>query len=554
MLDTNDSENSIQGTEVNHIVLDIHANNNLELIWNKNDGNIHYVERTSLTKSSSNPSSSDGQDKHMMQLALKDAVRWCHGVKAIEVWNYMENGRLSQVEFGSWVDPVYFMNDDPDISDALKALYDPNSKDFKKAHVDSYAPGEGLPGVIWATTGGGVITQTRSNNDSPFPQTLTPGQSPNFLTSMIALSKTLTSSNVITWRNVKGLAEDPDQPPNYRLSMIAKAGFHCAAGVPFHTHDVQGIVIYMTRKSISNAKLLSELNEKYILMSAEHIGHVVTLNHLRNPRSESGPLFKENEQVRPNDHISHPNKAQSPLQNSEEPTWKHIVKNAIVNTSDEMKLFGKHWSHKMHGGNILPGPGLPWNVSIFVVIAAFITVFTMFAINDQIVQRFGPAMRLRFEPGQIASATVMVYVLTGSPAAQPRSILLGRLLSFVVGICFGYIPITGRHGTILRWTRTAGAVSVSTALMGKFGIAHPPGGGLALIAMIYKWDEIKTYQKIGILILQDCIFVILASVLINTYTSMNYPIYWGHLPNKISSAVRGCFKRITGKADEKKTK
>ena len=475
-----------------------------------------------------------GMYKSMMNSALTDAGRCCHGVKAIEVWTYnAKKNSFSQAKFGTWVDHEYFMNNNLNIVSALKALYDPNST------ASSCTIREGLPGALWAATGGKTI----SISGSKF---------------VASIANAVAYSNKITWADV-GVIEKNSHPPNPRLSLMTKAGFHCAAGVPFNTQGVRGIVIYMAHIKASKSMLTSEENEKYLLCSGLHIGSIMALHQMRVPlaqqrHAEMRQIFEKCRRLL---------RAVKCFSMSAVPRKKSILqkltctdafKRKVFNAGDAIKLFFDRWAQKMHGGNVLPGPGSPWDVSIFVVIAAFITVFIMMAINEQIVHRFGSD--LSFEHSQIASVTTMAYIVTASPAAQPHSIILGRSLSMLVGMCFSHIIPVGQFESYINWARAAGAVSVSTALMGKFGIAHPPGGSLALlfIKLKYKWDEIRSYQKIGILILQDCIFIIIASVFINTQPSAIYPTYWGYLPNMISSSMRKCFSIMRGTGNQKQMK
>jgi hypothetical protein len=90
------------------------------------------------------------------------------------------------------------------------------------------------------------------------------------------------SSSTISWRNVKSIADDPDQPYNPRLQLIAyqmKLGW--AAGVPFNVSGQRGIVMYLTRENIDFSRLQSPTNEYYLHTVSALVG---TSYALREPR------------------------------------------------------------------------------------------------------------------------------------------------------------------------------------------------------------------------------------------------------------------------------
>jgi len=453
--------------------------------------------------------------KEMMASALKDAGRWLYGVKAIEVWLYTSDASLERSEHSSWVDPVYFFNDDPTINKSLKMLYDRNSKHY--AALERLAPGEGLSGILWEETFGKV--------------------------------------GKIEWRDVQGLANDPDKPYNPRLPIIASAGFRSAAGIQFSIQNTRGIVIFLAREV--DLILTAKLNQDFMMASAYHIGSVLSLFNTRcslsNERSKRvrTAFLKIKNMLKMAKAIS--SRPQSDLKASYEARVEEEEKTRKKRTlfSDKFKERTKmramqakkyyiQWSKKMLGAGILPPPSTSYRGSAFILFAAFLTCYIMMMINTVITNKLGREMS--FETSQIASLTTMVYALTASPAAQPGSILLGRTLSMFVGMTFALIPIGAtdedEFHTPLGWFRYSGAVAAATSLMAKAGVPHPPGGSLSVLFLQYQWEEIITYQKIGILILQDSIFVLIASILNNLNSSKAYPTYWGHLPHMISEYFR----------------
>lgn len=465
--------------------------------------------------------------KAMMALALCDTGRFVYGIKAIEVWIREPSGSLKKADSGTWYDKAYKHNDDPDVSVAFDRLFNEQSPNYIREQ--KVVPGEGLVGALWTDTSGTVISKTAVPIDA------TSANSTDFLPK-------------INWRDVEGLANDPDQPVNERIKLISKAGFKKAAGVPFNARGTHGIIVYMARKTADDAKLKNRLNEELILACSDLIGSVQALRKPRRFAAEERAKSIKEIFRRVRDTLLVKNKgfgsgSGSPQDPAPESTEGGRVSKVskLQDTLHNYKDYWKRVGRKMLGGDVLPPPGTKRDVTIYIVVVAFITCFVMAAINTALQKALAVAYagevelnpnflnKSGFELGQIAGATCMVYALTSAPAAQPRTIILGRFLSTLVGMTFNLIPNTS---AALGWTRFAGAVSVSTALMAKLGLAHPPGAGLAniFLGQDRNWDMHSSWLKIGCLVLQDTIFVFLASFFNNLLNSRHYPTYWGHIP------------------------
>ncbi len=80
--------------------------------------------------------------------------------------------------------------------------------------------------------------------------------------------------------------------------------------------------------------------------------------------------------------------------------------------------------------------------------------------------------------GSFGASAVLIYGAPKAPFSQPRNLVLGHLLSAVIGLaCFYYLPAV--YGL-----QEAAAVSLSIMAMQMTRSIHPPGGATALIAVI----------------------------------------------------------------------
>lgn len=79
--------------------------------------------------------------------------------------------------------------------------------------------------------------------------------------------------------------------------------------------------------------------------------------------------------------------------------------------------------------------------------------------------------------GPIGASAVLLFAVPASPLAQPRSVLGGNILSALVGVaCAMFVPEPAVAAAV--------AVALAIVLMMLTGCLHPPGGAMALTAVI----------------------------------------------------------------------
>ena len=119
------------------------------------------------------------------------------------------------------------------------------------------------------------------------------------------------------------------------------------------------------------------------------------------------------------------------------------------------------------------------------------------------------------------ATSVLLYAAPESPFAQPRNVLLGSILSALVGVaCFKLLGSTALAVTL--------AVSLSILAMQLTHTVHPPGAAAALIAVIGgpAVTELGWWYPllpIGI----GCAIMLVVAVLVNNLARhRRYPRYW----------------------------
>ncbi|HVD97621.1 MAG TPA: HPP family protein [Cytophagaceae bacterium] len=126
---------------------------------------------------------------------------------------------------------------------------------------------------------------------------------------------------------------------------------------------------------------------------------------------------------------------------------------------------------------------------------------------------------LIFMIGSFGASSVLVYGAPASPYAQPRNLVLGHLVSAVIGV-----TVHKLFPDIL-WLSAALAVSLSIVAMQITKSTHPPGGATALIANIGS-EKIKSlsYLYLFFPVLSGVLILLIVALIVNNISARRtYP-------------------------------
>lgn len=113
----------------------------------------------------------------------------------------------------------------------------------------------------------------------------------------------------------------------------------------------------------------------------------------------------------------------------------------------------------------------------------------------------------------LGASAVLVFAVPASPLAQPWSVIGGNTLSAVVGIaCVNFIPDTAIAAAV--------AVSVAIGVMFATRCLHPPGGAMALLAVM---THASSFTFALFPALTNSVLLVLAGILYNSATGRRYP-------------------------------
>ncbi|MDF2156505.1 HPP family protein [Algoriphagus sp. CAU 1675] len=125
--------------------------------------------------------------------------------------------------------------------------------------------------------------------------------------------------------------------------------------------------------------------------------------------------------------------------------------------------------------------------------------------------------------GAFGASSVLLFGMTNSPAAQPRMLILGSLISAFIGVSVYKLF----SSTDYIWISPALAVSLSILAMQYTKTLHPPGGAIALIANIGS-EEVRQIGYFYVVnpVMTGILTLFLSSVLINNLSKNRLYPYW----------------------------
>ncbi|MGE7993641.1 HPP family protein [Pseudomonas sp. NPDC089554] len=128
---------------------------------------------------------------------------------------------------------------------------------------------------------------------------------------------------------------------------------------------------------------------------------------------------------------------------------------------------------------------------------------------------YGPGIALHLL-GPLAASAVLMFALHSAPLAQPWPVLGSYLLSCVVGLGM-------RQGLGAELWVAAAALAISLVLMCLLRCLHPPGGGVAVTAVLADSGLVALGDHLLEPVLLNALILVMAAVLYNRLTGVRYP-------------------------------
>ncbi|KAL7550349.1 hypothetical protein ACHAWF_013597 [Thalassiosira exigua] len=323
------------------------------------------------------------------------------------------------------------------------------------------------------------------------------------------------------------------------LQLAVEAGIGLAAGVRFHFHSTQGMILYMARSNTDPANLKSELNEGYLLCAADVIGSIVALRDPRHVLLAERRTARESVRRRARqglaaairmgggkllDSFSDKAKASGTPSStdgsaglgrkdsattvqSEAPTQ---LRGCFEFTKNKVLL----WTTKWRGANNQPPPRFTWQESLWTFTGCFLTLLSLLTLSDAISEATNGDLSLVLGP--FGALMTLHYSLTAAPAAQPRNALLGQAVSLSIAMGMTYTRLETK-------VRRCLGTSLAIMIMARLGVTHPPAGAACLIFTggAYNWAHM------GIMLVGNVIAIFFATLINDMNVKRQYPTFWG---------------------------
>lgn len=485
-----------------------------------------FIRRKSLTNQSVQL-----VERSPITTSLSDAGNCCNKIAAIEVWKLNElHTNLRKIENGWWCSSSIPYNDDT-------------------------RPGNGLARKLWAENTVPVhfsakpklTTAMAMSDSSSFRKKLFSRNNKHQNHTSLKVppqgghhAHSHHNSSGLRWTSLAYILADPDQIGDCRLPRLIEAGITHVCGVPFSTpsHD-KGVVVFFSTH-VEEENVPQDLYY-FFVATAYHIGAVVALEAAREAISPG--LSDTNHEMKVNsEELENVKKV---FNSSEHPTVVSSEDEEIGDkafTTEEgrnnqgktpyccfeilappvrffqMKI--RMLTQKTKGNNMSPPPCFSLSESTWTLFGVGITtllvmLFSQFAkkyIDEESTLILGP----------MGALMTLQYGLTSAPAGQPRNIVYGNLLAGCIAMLFTYIP----EEIIPTIPRVSLATCLAISAMTKFGLTHPPAGGLAISLATGKYSWIDFCVSM----ISGYIAIITATAINNLHEKRQYPQYWKLIP------------------------
>lgn len=314
-------------------------------------------------------------------------------------------------------------------------------------------------------------------------------------------------------------------------------------------------MVYYARDTVNLTKLRDKTNTDYLIHSADFIGAAWSLRvprqvalqrrqeeNSRNFRKVKDALvFLSREGINLADIATTPTKKRRPTRfssilppqfNEANDKCGTVVLQIAKTSARKVKRKTRQFMVKLRGGGTTAPPVSGWKQSIFTTIGVLMSVLSLGAMNDHINSTWGSEYSMPLAP--FGALLGLQFGLTAAPTAQPKSILVGQVVSILVAL--GFAQITSFEEQ--PWIKQSLACAVAVGCMAKIGIVNPPA---AANAFVFASGTLGFGNMLGALL--GSLLAIALSICINNVSNLRqYPSYWG-IPKILQCGLPGSFSK-----------
>lgn len=173
-------------------------------------------------------------------------------------------------------------------------------------------------------------------------------------------------------------------------------------------------------------------------------------------------------------------------------------------------------------GNHNPGPYADYWIWSEILISTFCGIALLEGLfkSDTVFKSHHAPMII----ASYGATAILCFNANASPLAQPRNILMGQVISTIVGICIAKLFGLSSAGREHFWASGALSVAVSSVLMSIFNCVHPPAGASALLPSIDAQIMEMSWWYLPAQIVSSVLVICVAMITGNLFRK--YPLYW----------------------------
>lgn len=448
----------------------------------------------------------------LLAITLENTGRWAFGVNAIEVWLYNPDiNRLVAADGSWWRDMVNQYDVDARFQETISRLEDESSPDFinpvplvpgkfmSKYHFKIHTYFNTRMRTLYACNSRISILLLSYSKRNPITHIFTFSKK-YFVTQTgtgaagILWQEEHGNSTIKSpvWRDLRQLANDPDEQPNERLKALADA-FGLAKGFYFHNQisNTQGIVIFYARYTCDTKKLSTISNTNYLRASADLLGSLVSwkvprLYAINSRRGDLNDILRRVKlmliSLSRTGWIKNvtPQSQDDGKDDSIKHSFASFRQNPMVLIKNIGSLFFQRVSKtvsKFKGGqNKIPPPPVNLSGTIYALFGSFVSLLLASNLNEIIKKETESKIAM----GPLGALVTCIYGLTNAPASQPRNGLLAVSIAGIIAVGSTYIPVE----TIPIWIRIALVPAITISATLGMGLPHPPAGTLYIIVVM----------------------------------------------------------------------
>ncbi|KAJ1025050.1 hypothetical protein NDA18_004334 [Ustilago nuda] len=131
--------------------------------------------------------------------------------------------------------------------------------------------------------------------------------------------------------------------------------------------------------------------------------------------------------------------------------------------------------------------------------------------------------------GAFATEAVVSFYAYRTPLAQPKNILLGNTLSYIIGMAIQLAFTTTNYSVSavygFDWAAAASSVGAAVLVMELMGVVHPPGAAFALLSVTSEPTERLGWWLVPITVIGSLVVVAWAMV-VNNLGGRRWPENW----------------------------